>query len=209
MLETIEIFSHLTPAQIQCLEAASLCRNYNAGEIIFYQGDQSDYFHFLIEGEISLSKSNDYGAFEVHRLRAPSMFAESPTLQRASFPASAEALCSCRVLKLHRDAFITLLHEDTGLSIALITSLTHKVASLQRLNDQLSAPDSYSKIARLMIDRSDIFTTLKGIEIAKIAGIAPETLSRIMTKFKKENLIAFKPRHIFEILDPDGLIKYL
>ncbi len=208
MLETIEIFSHLSPDQIKRLDAASICRNYNSNEIIFYQGDQSDYFHFLIEGEVSLSKSNDYGTFEVHRIKAPSMFAESPTLQGVAFPATSETLTACRIIKLHRDAFLTLLHEDTGLSIALITSLANKITSLQRLNDQLSAPDAYSKIVRLMMDRPDIFSTLKGIEIAKIAGIAPETLSRIMTRFKKENLIAFKPRRIFEILDSDGLIKY-
>jgi len=86
--------------------------------------------------------------------------------------------------------------------------MSKKIASLQRLNDQLSAPNVYSRIVRLMMDRPDIFSTLKGIEIAKIAGITPETLSRIMTKFKKENLILFKPRQIFQILDTNGLQKY-
>ena len=208
MLETIEIFSHLSPVQLQQLEAISLCRHYASGEIIFYQGDQSEYFHFLLEGDVSVYKSNDTGTLEVHRFRGPSMFAESATLQGIPFPASAEALCSCTILKLHRSPFLKLLHEDAGLSIALITSLSKKIVSLQRLNDQLSAPDALSKIVRLMSDRPDMFSTLKGIEIAKIAGIAPETLSRILTKLKKEKLILFKPRQLFEIIDKNGLQKY-
>lgn len=208
MLESIEIFAHLTSVQLHQLESISLCRNYTSGEIIFYQGDQSDYFHFLLEGDVSLDKSNDSGTFEVHRFRGPSMFAESATLQKIPFPATAVALSSCRILKLHRDPFLQLLQEDAGLSIAIITSLSKKVASLQRVNDQLSAPDSCSKIVRIMMDRPDIFSTLKGKEIAKIAGISPETLSRIMTKLKKENLIIFKPRRIFQILDRNGLQKY-
>lgn len=208
MLESIEIFAHLTPAQLQELDAISLCRNYTSGEIIFYQGDQSDYFHFLLEGDISLYKSNVSGTFEVHRFHGPSMFAESATLQEIPFPATAEALSSCRILKLQRDPFLKLLQEDAGLSIAIITSLSKKIASLQRVNDQLSAPDSCSKIVRLMTDRPDVFTTLKGIEIAKIAGIAPETLSRIMTKLKKEKLILFKPKRVFEVLDANGLERY-
>jgi CRP/FNR family transcriptional regulator len=208
MLESIEIFAHLTPVQLHQLESISLFRNYTCGEIVFYQGDHSDYFHFLLEGEVTLYKSNDSGTFEVHRFRGPSMFAESSTLQNIPFPATAEALTSCRILKLHRDPFLQLLQEDARLSIAIITSLSKKVASLQRLNDQLSAPNAYSKIVRLMLDRPDVFSTLKGIEIAKIAGIAPETLSRIMTKFKKENLIVFKPRRVFQILDRNGLQKY-
>lgn len=208
MLESIEIFSHLTAIQLQKLEDISLWRNYTLGEIIFYQGDHSDYFHFLLEGDVSLNKSNDSGTFEVHCFRGPAMFAESGTLQKIPFPATAEALSPCRILKLHRDPFLQLLQEDPGLSITIITSMSKKIASLQRLNDQLSAPDSYSKIVRLMMDRPDIFSTLKGIEIAKIAGIAPETLSRIMTKLKKENLILYKPRHIFEIIDMKSLEKY-
>lgn len=208
MLESIEMFAHLTPIQLQQLENIALFRNYTAGEIIFYQGDQSSYFHFLLEGDITLYKSNESETFEVHRFHGPSMFAESATLQKIPFPATAEALSSCRILKLQRDPFLKLLQQDTGLSIAIITSLSKKITSLQRLNDQLSAPDSASKIVRLMMDRPDIFTSLKGIEIAKIAGIAPETLSRIMTKLKKENLIQFKPRRVFEIIDIMGLQKY-
>lgn len=208
MLETIEIFSHLLPSQLQQLESISLCRHYACGEIVFYQGDQSDYFHFILEGDVSLYKSNDSGTFEVHRFRGPSMFAESATLQAIPFPATAEALSPCLVLKLHRDPFLKLLHDDAGLSIALIASLAKKIGSLQRVNDQLSAPDAVSKIVRLMDDRPEIFRELKGIEIAKIAGISPETLSRILTKLKKEKAIIFQPRKTFEILDFDALKKY-
>lgn len=208
MLETIEIFSHLTQAQLHRLEDISLCRHYALAEIIFYQGDQSDYFHFLLEGDLSVYKSNDTGTFEVHRFKGPSMFAESATLQGIPFPATAEALSPCTVLKLQRNPFLRFLHEDAGLSIALIASLTQKIASLQRLNEQLSAPDALTKIVRLMFDQPDIFRNLKGIEIAKIAGISPETLSRIITRLKKENLILFQPRKTFEILNPAALQEY-
>lgn len=208
MLETIEIFAHLTSSQLQQLEAISLFRHYASGEIIFYQGDQSEYFHFLLEGDVSLYKSNDTGILEVHRFSRGSMFAEAATIQGIPFPATAEAISACTILKLPRDPFLKLLHQDAGLSIALITSLSQKITSLQRLNDQLSAPNSFSKIVRLMIDKPTIFTSLKGVEIAKIAGIAPETLSRILSKFKKENLILFKARQTFEILDMHGLQKY-
>lgn len=208
MLESIEIFSHLPAAQLQRLEAISLFRQYSSGEIIFYEGDQSDYFHFLLEGDVSVYKSNDAGTVEVHRFRGPSMFAESATLQAIPFPASAETLSPCSMLKIHRDPFLKLLHEDAGLSIALIASLTQKIGSLQRLNEQLSAPDALSKIVRLMTDRPEIFRDLKGVEIAKMAGIAPETLSRILSRLKKEKVIVFQPRKIFEILDSSALHQY-
>ncbi|MDQ1297800.1 MAG: hypothetical protein QG558_338 [Campylobacterota bacterium] len=201
MLETIEIFAHLTSSQLQRLEAISLCRHYDEGQIIFYQGDQSEYFHFVLEGNVSVYKSNEAGTLEVHRFHGPSMFAEFATLQAIPFPASAEALSSCIILKLHRDPFLKLLHDDAGLSIALIASLMKKINSLQRVNDQLSAPDALAKIVRLMMDRPEVFRDLKGVDIAKIAGITPETLSRILTRLKKKGLISYKPRQEFTILN--------
>lgn len=205
MLETIEIFAHLTSSQLQRLEAISLCRQYDEGQIIFYQGDQSEYFHFVLEGNVSVYKSNEAGTLEVHRFHGPSMFAEFATLQAIPFPASAEALSSCVILKLHRDPFLKLLHDDAGLSIALIASLMKKINSLQRVNDQLSAPDALAKIVRLMMDRPEVFRDLKGVDIAKIAGITPETLSRILTRLKKKGLISYKPRQEFTILNATHL----
>ena len=209
MIQSIEIFSHLSKKQLKQLEDISLIRHYEPGEIIFYQGDTSDYFHFLLQGEISVYKSNEMDTLEVHRFRAPSMIAEVATLKSIPFPASAEALVPCSVLKIAYKPFIDLLHNDVGLSIAMMTSLMNKIGTLERAIDNLNAPDTMSKIVRLMIDQPNIFGSLKGTEIAKKLSISPETLSRHLTKLKKENLISHQPHKYFEILNQIELEKYI
>lgn len=209
MLPTIDMFSHLTPQQRQAIEDISILRHYTQGEIIFYQGDQSDYFHLIVSGEVSVFKTIDDEQLEIHRLRSPSMIAELAAFRGIPFPGSAEARSECDILKISRDPFISLLKNNEGLSIALISSLSQKVAFLQRSIEQLMAPDALSKIARLMIDRPEIFKTMKGIDIAKIANVTPETLSRTLTRLKKEKIIDYKARHIFEILDLSKLKQYL
>ena len=58
MIQSIEIFSHLSPAQLLKLENISIIRHYESNEIVFYQGDASEYFHFLLQGDVSVYKSN-------------------------------------------------------------------------------------------------------------------------------------------------------
>lgn len=209
MIKTIEIFSHLSPKQLQQLEHISLMRHYESNEIIFYQGDASKYFHFLLQGEVSVYKSNDTETLEVHRFRAPSMIAEVATLKSLPFPASAETLSPCTILKIAKVPFIDLLHNDAGLSISMMTSLMNKIGTLERAIEHLSAPDTMSKIVRLMMEQPQLFSTLKGTQIAKKLSISPETLSRNLSKLKKENLISHQPHKYFEILNTIELQKYM
>jgi CRP/FNR family transcriptional regulator len=202
------MFSHLSPAQLQRIEEISLLRHFSAGEIIFYQGDESHYFHFLLAGDVTVSKYNDVDKIELHRFRAPALVAEMASLKSIPFPATAEALSECDILKISRDPFIELIQHDGGLALSLIGSLLQKINSLQRLTDQLSAPDAMAKIVRLMFDSPEIFKHSKGIEIAKMAGTTPETFSRLMTKLKREQLIVYKPRHEFDIINISELNKY-
>jgi len=209
MIKTIEIFSHLSPKQLQQLKHISLMRHYESNEIIFYQGDASEYFHFLLQGEVSVYKSNDTETLEVHRFRAPSMIAEVATLKSLPFPASAEALSSCTILKIAKVPFVDLLHNDAGLGISMMTSLMNKIGTLEQAIEHLSAPDTMSKIVRLMMEQPQLFSTLKGTQIAKKLSITPETLSRNLSKLKKENLISHQPHKYFEILNPIELEKYI
>ena len=209
MIKSIEIFSHLSPAQLQKLENISLIRHYEAGEIIFYQGDASEYFHFLLQGDVSVYKSNNTETLEVHRFRAPCMIAEVATLKSLPFPASAETLTSCTILKIAKIPFIDILHNDAGLSIAMMTSLMNKIGTLERALEHLSAPDTMSKTVRLMMEQPQLFSELKGTQIAKKLSITPETLSRNLTKLKKEKLISHQPHKHFEILNKNELEKYI
>jgi CRP-like cAMP-binding protein len=209
MIQSIEIFSHLSPAQLKKLENISIIRHYESNEIIFYQGDASEYFHFLLQGDVSVYKSNATETLEVHRFRAPSMIAEVATLKSLPFPASAETLTACTILKIAKVPFVDILHNDAGLSIAMMTSLMNKIGTLERAIENLSAPDTMSKIVRLMMEQPHLFSELKGTQIAKKLSITPETLSRNLTKLKKEKLISHQPHKHFEILNKIELEKYI
>jgi CRP/FNR family transcriptional regulator len=55
-----------------------------------------------------------------------------------------------------------------------------------------------------MIKKIAIFNRLKNNEIASILNLTPETFSRILTKFKKEEIISVD-NHQLKILNADAL----
>lgn len=209
MLEKFELFSHLSRKQIDSLEQISITRTYDAGEILFYEGDKSRYFHVLLKGEVSVFKTTSTSeSMLLHRFHAPSLIAEVATLKQIPFPASAECVTSTEILKIERDSFLTLLHQDAGLSIALIASLTQKIGALELSLKRHSAPNAMAKVARLIRDEPDIFQYRKGIEIAQMLGITPETLSRMIKKLKTEGIVEGRGTHLLTLKNLHGLKEY-
>ena len=208
-LDKVGIFSHLNPHQRKQIEDIGIIRHYNEGEIVFYEGDQSNYFHFLIEGEVSIFKSTASAeTMLIHRFRAPSLIAEVATLKQVPYPASCEVLEPSVILKISRDPFLNLLQNDPSLSIALISSLTQKISALERSLQRHSAPNALAKVARLIREDPHAFIRLKGIEIAHLLGITPETLSRMIKKLKSEGIIALSKSEGITLLLPEELSKH-
>lgn len=207
-LEKIGLFSHLTPTQRTQIEKIGIIREYEAGEIIFYEGDESHYFHFLIGGEVSIFKSTANETMFIHRFRAPSLIAEVATLKQIPYPASCESIQSSKILKISRDPFLQLIQNDPSLSIALISSLTQKISALEHTLQRHSAPNALAKVARLIREDPKIFKRLKGIEIAHLLGITPETLSRMIKKLKSEGIISHLKKEGLILLLPDSLENY-
>ncbi len=200
------IFSHLSPQQIEMIETISSLKCYDNGEIIFYEGDESRHFHLLLEGEASVFKTSaSTETIVVHRFRAPSLIAEVATLKQVPFPASAETIGTATVLKIERERFLSLLREDPSLSITMIASLTQKIGALEASLQRHSAPNASAKVARLLLEDSDAFRRLKGIEIAALLAITPETLSRTLKKFKTLSLISYQKDKRLFIENADAL----
>jgi len=208
-LEGIGLFSHLSPVQRSQIEAIGILRQYTPGEILFYEGDESNYFHFLLAGEVNVFKiSAAHETMLIHRFHAPSLIAEVATLKQIPYPASCESIQDSTVLKIARNPFLELLKNDPSLSIALISSLTQKIGALESSLQRHSAPNALAKVARLIRDDKAIFHRLKGVEIARLLGITPETLSRMIKKLKSEGIITHTKQEGLILLLSDELNSY-
>jgi len=203
-LKDVHLFSKLSPENIENIRSRTLLKPYPKGGIVFYEEDTGEHIYVLLEGTVKLYKTSPKGTqIQINRFVAPALIGEYVCFEKAPFPATCEFVTDGAIGLLHFDKLYEYLKEP-AFSLELIKSLTGKVLLLSSLVHKETILSSEAKVADLIIKKRSIFNRLKNNEIASMLNLTPETFSRILTKFKKEQIISIK-HHQLEILNEDAL----
>ena len=200
MLEQIPFFQRLNEAELKRLKDISILKKYKKGEFLFMEGEESRWLHLLIKGSIKLYKIGPKGKeIFMHQFNGMGLVAELANFENIKFPATAVFLTGGEVLKIDYDKFYAEFLSNPHISLQIIKSLSQKLKITSELIHQELVLNSEAKVARFLVNNADLFNELKHFKIASILNITPETFSRILAKFKAQNLIALDANN--EILD--------
>lgn len=200
----IPMFSDLEKKFNKELKESIYIKKYNKKSIVFYEGDESDYLHILLEGTIRLYKTSPKGSeVQIKRMDAPNTIGEYAIFEKEPFPVTCEFISNGAMGMLHFDKVYKYL-DNKEFSLGLIKSLTSKIMLLSSLVHKETILSSEAKVADLMIEKLSIFNRLKNNEIASILNLTPETFSRILSKFKREKIISIQ-QHNLSILNREAL----
>ncbi len=203
-LQDIPMFADLDKKFHKELQDSIHMKKFTKNSIVFYEGDESDYLHILLEGTVQLYKTSPKGSqVQIKRMQAPNTIGEYACFEKEPFPASCEFITDGVMGRLHFDKVYQYLN-NKEFSLGLIRSLTSKVMVLSSLVHKETILSSEAKVADLMIEKISIFNRLRNNEIAGILNLTPETFSRILTNFKKESIIEVK-NHKVKILNLEAL----
>jgi len=203
-LQEIPMFSALQEKYVSELKNVVHVKHFAKDSIVFYEGDESEYLHILMEGDVKLYKTSPKGSqIQINRFSAPSLIAEFACFEKEVFPATCEFVTEGAIGLLHFDKLYEYLNQP-DFSLELIKSLTGKVMLLSSLVHKETILSSEAKVSDLMIRKPSIFNRLKNNEIASILNLTPETFSRILTKFKKEGIISVD-NHEIKVLNLEAL----
>jgi len=205
-LEDIPMFTSLTQTHIKELYDQTYIKHFIKDSIVFYEGDESNYLHILLEGSIKLYKTTPKGTeIQINRMTAPTLIGEYACFEQQPFPATCEFVTEGTMGLLPFDMVYKHLN-NSDFSLEIIKSLTEKIALLSALVHKETVLSSEAKVADLMTQKLTIFYRLRNNEIASMLNLTPETFSRIMTKFKKEGIISVE-NHSVTIHNEDALYK--
>jgi len=204
-IQDISMFSDLDEKFHKELHDSIYIKKFTKNSIVFYEGDESDYLYILLEGTIRLYKTSPKGSqVQIKRMSAPNTIGEYACFEKEPFPVTCEFLSDGVMGLLHFDKVYEYL-DNKEFSLGLIKSLTSKVMVLSSLVHKETIFSSEAKVADLMIEKLSIFNRLRNNEIASILNISPETFSRIISKFKKENIIEVENQKV-KIINLDTLV---
>lgn len=204
-IEEMPMFSHLDKKFHKQLYDNIYIRDFKKNSIVFYEGDCSDYLHILIDGQVRLYKTSPKDTMiQLHRLNAPAIIGEYACLEQVAFPATCEFISDRGTIGLLHFKNLMKYLEDPKFSLALLKSMTNKVMLLSSLVHKETILSSEAKVADLILNEIEVFNSIKNSEVASILNITPETLSRILSKLKKYEIINIK-NHIVKIKNIEAL----
>lgn len=205
MLEKISFFKYIQKTKLEKLENVSIIKKYKTDDLLFMEGEQPKWFHFLIKGKVHLFKTKQNGSeIFIHDIVAPSFIAEVANLENIPYPASAKFMCNSEVLKIDYEFFKKEFLTDPDISIAFIKSLGEKLKIMNEVIHSEIILNAEAKVAKQLVENTEIFSILKNVQIAKMLNLTPETLSRILSKFKKSKFIKINKDSI-SIIDTKAL----
>lgn len=211
-LARFPMFAGLQPADEAALLAQAVRRRVRRGTRLFDEGDPARGFYLVLEGCVKIFKVSASGAEQVLALvGAGQTFAEAALFQPAGvYPASAEAVRPSDLLFLEREALVDRIRRDPDLALRLLGGLSMKLRRMVRLVEDLSLRDARARVARYLLSQmpegaTQIRLPASHAVLARLLGLANETLSRTLRGLKAEGVLETVKRGAVQVGDPEAL----
>ena len=202
------ICADLDDAEIRVLNSIGRRRHLDAGEQLFWEGDEAIVVANVIEGLLKLSTQTSDGKEQILGLAYPSDFMGRPF--GTSTPYGVEALTPALVCTFQRSDFDRFAREHPRLEHKLLERTLSELDRTRRWMLLLGRMNAEQKLATFLLDMADRLAPkgcvpfeeagnsfelpLSRQQIADVLGLTIETVSRQFTKFRKQGLIDLPSR---------------
>jgi len=204
LIKACTYFQNMNERELSKLISLSTLKNFEKDSIVFFQGDPSNFMHVLLEGSIRIYKSKPSGG-EVQLMKATAIdtVAELACFEKIPYPASCMTTSKAKMLKIPFDLFEKEFLSDPEISFGMIKSLSFKLRSMSSLIERELTLSSEQKVAKFIVENQERLECIKQVSIASELNITPETLSRMLKKLYKQELIS--STNPLVISDEEGL----
>lgn len=104
-LAKVPLFEHLRADQLLWLTEHGQEYAAQAGEYLYREGDESDYFYVVIDGELQITKQAGEGEIILNTHKSGGFSGEVPMLSATPYIASARALSDAKLLRFDSQSF--------------------------------------------------------------------------------------------------------
>jgi len=211
-LETLASGNGKGVTELKQLIAGRKIRQIEKKQMLFDRGDHPQGLYLLLAGSVRTYKMDEDGRELVMNLYRPDDYLGiHALLLNEPYTETAEAIEDSAICMLPKDAIIDLMNRYPDVSAQFIRILANNIKEKEDHLFELAYHSVRKRLAQTLVKLSnqslstDEFRISRD-ELAALAGMAIETVSRTLSDFKDERLIEKKGSHIF-ILDLAGLAK--
>jgi CRP/FNR family transcriptional regulator, cyclic AMP receptor protein len=208
ILKKVAIFSGLTDTEFDFITTHVVQRKFSAGEMIFGEDDPCNGLYVVEAGHIRIFKSSAGGREQVLSIDGPgASVAELPVFDGGNYPASAQAVTDCTLLFFSKKDFHSLCMQYPDVALKVLSVVGGRLRKLVGIIEELSFTTVRHRLAALLVRlaKSDGRRESEGVvvtlpannnELAAQIGTVRELVSRNLSRFQSEGLIAIDGRTV-------------
>jgi CRP/FNR family transcriptional regulator len=212
IISAIPLFNGLPEDQLSAIRQIAVEKQFNKGQTIFSEGDETKGFFVVVDGRVKIYKVSSEGKEQILHIFEPGQsFGEVTVFTGQQLPANAQTLSKTRILLFPRSAFVDLITANPSLALNLLAIMSKKLRQFAAQIENLSLKEIPARLASYLIYLAEEQGTEDAVklnvskgQLASLLGTIPETLSRIFAKLSGQNLIRVEGPRI-SLLDRQGL----
>lgn len=221
VLSKFSLFRDLNEQEIAEIVNISISREWKKGSHVFLQDEPLENVYFIYDGKIKIYKTDIAGKEQiVNFLKGGEMFPHIGFFRKGGYPAFSEVIEDATLVVVPISKFENVLIENPELSIKVFKVLGEKIVDLQERLESQILNNTHEQIIKLLVrlGRSHGETLQNGSimlqagftnkDLANMIGTTRETVSRTLTKMKKEELLKADGKGNL-VFDPNELLDEL
>ncbi len=190
VLKEIDYFKLLDEENLKELANISTEKKFYPGEIILYENDIPKYLYYLKKGSVKVLKQQKFPKLvHVATFDANIFLAEITIMEEIRYPATIEAIGQVETIEIDLDKFKKRFLNNPAILFSIAKSFSGKLMKLMHSFELETVANIELKIVKYILEHETILCNLKHKEIAHRLNTTPETLSRILKKLQKEEIL--------------------
>ncbi|NOX97378.1 MAG: Crp/Fnr family transcriptional regulator [Nitrospirae bacterium] len=215
IIRDVTIFSDLGEGELKSISLLIHLSRYRKHQILFLEDNPAHTVFIIKSGMIKVSKSLEDGREQILRVLRSGDILGFEAIYEDSYSATAEALSKAELCCLNKERLLQLLETNSRISFKMMKALGKELEEAQSKIRDLGLKNAREKMATFLLsqvspseksgDKEKKLTLgLSRQEISDMVGLSQETVSRILSEFKKDKIIKTDRKEIV-ILKPDKL----
>lgn len=193
--------------------------SYDRGQFIFFEGDSASALYLVESGVVEANVIHGDGKVYIFHFVFPGeIFGEGVVYGQDFYPFSTVARKEATIFKIARDDLLPVLSADTGFERYILQMVGQKLDSSYIKARCIAGERVERRVACILLKTLDESAGIRGCrervdspltnrDISGLIGSTEETVSRVMSRLKKEGIVGTQDKQLV-VLDRDALVKY-
>ncbi len=201
LLGQAQFFDHLSEEALGAVNTHFREVHYEPGEWIWHPGDPAAEMFVVAAGQVKLLQHGADGKDVLFSFATSGdLIGGLAAVGNTIHPDGAQAHTPCCLLRVERDAFQQLLQSEPSIALKVLNFAGNQLEQARQSIRGLSSETAEQRIARTLLDLAQkhgedhedgrlIQLPLPQQDLAAMTGTTTETVSRVLSQFRQQNLV--------------------